>query len=67
MPRFRVVCDWTDDSVEDSDEVQVSAKNAAGATSKARAVWSSTKGAEWPSCRLTKVWVLTKRRLSRLA
>jgi hypothetical protein len=63
MPRFTAICDWQDDSVADSDEIQVLAKTAAGATSRARAVWSSTKGAEHPTCRLEKVWILTKERM----
>lgn len=64
MPLYTAVIDWTDDCVADSDEMQIWANTASGAASRARAVWSATKGAEWPKCRLEKVWILTKERLA---
>ncbi len=63
MPRYRVIIDWTNDLTSDSDEMQVLAKTPAGAISRARAIWSVTKGAEDSTCRLEKLWILTKERL----
>lgn len=63
MPRFTVICDWKDGRTEDSDEVVVTAKTAAGAASRGRKKWAETvPWARFPGCRLTKVWVLTKAR-----
>lgn len=61
MPRFTVILDWRDHDVSDSDEMQVCAKTAAGATSRARAIWSATNGDAYPDCHLEKVWILTPR------
>jgi hypothetical protein len=65
MERFTVIVDWEDSEDKDwaeADEIRVWAKSAAGATSKARAEWKRTKGAAWPRCVLTRVWVLTRER-----
>lgn len=67
MPRFRVVVDWTNDLTSDSDEMQVWAKTAAGATSKARSYWAKKTLSKWrakgdTSLRLEGVWVLTRKR-----
>lgn len=67
MPSFRVVCDWQDGDVSDSDEMRVTAKTAAGAASKARAAWLRRFPVRHPLCRLEKVWVLTKARAKQLA
>lgn len=67
MPLYTVICDWTDDFVADSDEMQIWAKNAAGATSRARAMWSATKGAEWPNCALDRVWILQSEKTAEYA
>lgn len=59
MPSFTVILDWQDHDVSDSDELQVSAENAEAAILTAREIWSATNGAEYPTCRLEKVWILT--------
>lgn len=59
---YRVVCEWVDandNDHTDADEIQVRAGNAASAIVAARKRWVSTIGAEWPRCRLSKVWILT--------
>jgi len=66
MPKYVVIVDWVDGDVEDSDEVKVQAKTAAGATSAARAWWRRSVSASWPQCRDQKVWVLTDRRARNL-
>lgn len=58
--RYTVICEWSDSHVFDADEIRVWADSAEGAIDSARARWSATKGAKWPSCRLEKVWVLPK-------
>lgn len=58
---YMVIIDWTDGGVDDSDDLVVFAASPAKAIELARAIWSATKGAEWPSCRISKVWILTKR------
>ena len=63
MQTYKVVCEWADaNGVEDADEVSVRAESAAAARSKARAKWRLTIGAEWPACRLTKVFILTAKK-----
>lgn len=68
MPRKRwIVCvDWIDGPVEDTDEVVVYAESASRARSLARQRWRLTKGAEWPNCRIQKIFVLTKKVIERL-
>ena len=66
MKRWKVVVDWRDGDVEDSDELTVCAKTAAGAASRAKAIWSETNRAEWPRIRIEKVFVLTPKRLRSL-
>jgi len=58
VTKYTAVIDWADGDVSDSDEVVVTAKTAAGATSAARAAWSRTVQPKWPSCRIEKVWIL---------
>ena len=63
--RFTVILEWQDCKDKDwveADEIRVWAKTAAGAASRARAEWLRTKGAEWPRCVLTRVWVMTPER-----
>jgi len=67
MRRWTVIIDWVDGKAEDSDEIAVFAKTASGAASKARAVWSMTNRAEWPLIEIQKVFVVTPKRLRRLA
>jgi hypothetical protein len=60
MRNYTVVCEWKDaNGVEDADEVSVRAESANAARSKAKAKWTATVGARWPSCRLRKVFSLT--------
>jgi hypothetical protein len=66
MRRWRVLIDWVEGTVEDTDEIVVCAKTAAGAASKARAVWSVTNRAECPQIRIQKVFVVTPKRLRSL-
>lgn len=58
MPRFTVILDWEDGDVEDADEIRVLADSAGEAIDAARRLWSATKGAEWPHCRLIRAWIL---------
>lgn len=65
--RYRVVVDWTDKDVTDSDEIQVWADSEKEAISKARKQWRLTIGAQWLHCRLEKVWILTPARMREFA
>ena len=59
MRSYRVVCEWKDaNGVEDADEFSVRADSEESACSKASAKWRLAFGAEWPSCRLRKVFSL---------
>jgi hypothetical protein len=63
--RYAVVCEWTDtrdESVLDADEIQVFAENAEEAARSARRQWRLTIGADWPSCRLERIWISTPAR-----
>jgi hypothetical protein len=64
MKRWTAVCDWRSNYVCDSDEIQVRAKTAAGAASRARKIW---KARHCSGCRLEKIWILTPRRLREFA
>ena len=66
MPRYTVVCEWSDSgaSVEDADEIVVVTDTPALAVEKARKKWRMTIGAEWPKCRLTNAFVLTPAKLA---
>ena len=72
MPKYAVVCEWSDagpsgiDAVEDADEVVVHADSANEAIAKARKKWRLTIGAEWPHCRLTNAFVLTAKKLAEM-
>jgi hypothetical protein len=58
--KYTVVVEWSEQGGEsDADEVAVFAESAAEAVVKARAKWRLTIGAEWPHCRLVRVWALT--------
>jgi hypothetical protein len=59
MPRYRVAVEWTDADVMDADEVIVHADTPAQAIDHARKQWRLTIGADWPSCRLERAFVLT--------
>lgn len=58
--KYMVIVEWTDAEIADADELAVFATSPAQAIQMARAIWSSTKGAEWPSCRLERVFILTR-------
>ncbi len=64
---FTVVVDWEDGDTFDSDELFVAAKSAAEAVDTARAIWSATIGAKYPSCRIERVFVLTNRMMRSFA
>lgn len=65
MPRFTVICEWRDfDDDEDADEIVVHAVSPDAALDKARKKWRMTIGAQWPNCRLTEAYVLTKEKLA---
>lgn len=59
MRRYVAIIEWYDDEVNDADEIAVYAKNAADACRAARAQWRKTRGAEWRSCRIDSVLVIT--------
>lgn len=68
--RFVVICDWqsTVDEYEfDADEIQVSAKSADEAISRAQEMWSAMHGRKWPHIRLERCWILTKNKARSLA
>jgi hypothetical protein len=65
--RWIVIVEWIDGDVSDSDELIVFAETAAGATSKARRVWTVTNRAEHPNIWIKKVFVLTPERLLEFA
>ena len=58
--KYRVILEWTDEDVADADEIAVFAASPAKAIEMARTIWSTTKGAKWPHCRLERVFVLTR-------
>jgi hypothetical protein len=70
MRKYTVICEWSDAgphggyAVEDADEVVVHADSASSAIAKARKKWRRKVGPEWPTCRLTKAYVLTAKRLA---
>jgi hypothetical protein len=68
MPRYTVICEWSDsgNAVEDADEIVVVTDTPALAVEKARKKWRLTIGAEWPTCRLTNAFVLTPEKLAKL-
>lgn len=61
MPRYTVLCQWSDSgsTVEDADEVIVVTATPAQAVAKAREKWLRTIGSQWPHCQLTEAFVLT--------
>lgn len=69
MRKYTVICEWSDagpkggHAVVDADEVVVHADSASSAIAKAKKKWRLTVGAEWPTCRLTKVFILTAKKL----
>ena len=65
--RYMVLVEWTDGEIVDADELAVCATSPAKATEVARAIWSATKGAEWPSCRISKLVILTRRMMRSFA
>jgi hypothetical protein len=58
--KYMVICEWTDGETGDADELAVFAASPSKAVEMARAIWSTTKGADWPHCRLERVFVLTR-------
>ncbi len=65
--KYAVLIEWTDGEVADADEMPTWAKSAAEAKRKAKTVWSATKGAEYPHCRIEKVLIVTKRMMRDVA
>lgn len=65
MRKYRVICEWTDLTTEESDddEIIVYANSASSAVGKARSAWRETMGAEWPQVVLKTAYVLTPDRL----
>ncbi len=69
MRKYIVICEWSDSgpkggyAVEDADEVVVHADSASSAIAKAKKKWRLTIGSEWPTCPLTKVFILTPKKL----
>ena len=72
MRKYTVICEWSDAgpqggyAVEDADEVVVYADSASAAIAKARKKWRLAIGGEWPTCRLTKVFILTPKKLAEM-
>lgn len=65
--RYVIIVEWTDGDIVDADELAVCAASPAKAIELARNIWSVTKGAEWPSCRISKTLVLTRRMMRSFA
>lgn len=63
--RWIVCVDWIDGSVEDTSEVVVFAESADAAKAAAAKKWRLTNGADTSSCRVQRVFVLTKELISR--
>lgn len=56
-----IVCiDWQDGTVEDTDEISVSAYSSDEAITAAKRKWRLTIGADYPSCRIRKAFVLSE-------
>ncbi len=62
MRRFVVICEWESGLTIDADQIAVYANSQESALEKARKKWRLTIGAEWPDCRLGKVFVATPAR-----
>ena len=73
MRKYTVVCEWSDAgpkggiAVEDAEDVVVHADSAGEAIAKARKKWRLTVGLEWPTCRLTKSYVPTARKIAEMS
>jgi hypothetical protein len=61
MPKTRrtVVIDWRDNDATDSDEMQIWASSDEEAKTEAKKRWRTQIGFEWPSCRITRCWILS--------
>jgi len=59
--RWIVGVDWVDGSTEDTDEICVYAENEDAAKVAASAKFRMTIGAEWPHCKVQRVFVVTKK------
>lgn len=64
---YRVIVDWRDGEVEDSDELIVYSYSATSARQTARRAWTAANRAAWPHCRIIRAWILTDRVLSEIA
>ena len=64
--RWIVAIDWIDGDVEDTAEVCVYADSAAEAKSSASKKWRLTIGAEYPACRVQRVFIVTNELVARL-
>lgn len=65
--KYTVIVEWTDHDVDDADELVIFAASAAKAIELARSIWSATKGAEWPSCRISRMLIVKQRMKRSLA
>lgn len=66
MPRFVSIVEWVDADVNDADEVADWATNAEEAARKAKRLWRTTKGVEWPAARIVRVQVFSSREFREL-
>ena len=65
MRKYTVICEWElDASTFDADEFVVHADSTSSAIAKAKKKWRLTTGAECPACRMTKVFILTPKKLA---
>lgn len=65
--RFLAYIDWEDGDVFDTDEISVFADSAGQAESRVRAIWSVSKGAAHPQCRIERIKIFELPRLRTLA
>lgn len=57
--RYVVFVDWSDEGVEDTDEISVFACDEAEARAKASVKWAETVVPQWPECRIVSMTALT--------
>ena len=64
--RWIVAVDWIDGAVEDTSEVCVYEESASLAVFAAKRKFRLTSGAQWPSCRIQRAFVLTDKAIQKL-
>ena len=73
MRKYTVVCEWSDAGPKggfasfDAEDVVVHADSAGEAIAKAKKKWRLTVGPEWPTCRLTKAYVPTAKKIAEMS